>query len=392
MSELISTKGKYYDAGLLRDVVRLVAKDGPDLKKWEIRLNWGDEDAWLALLFLILENLKSLDLSYGVSPYIFRAVEAIVRPDPEKEDKIMALQSLESINFWTEHKSLYTFCARGFAPFYLLPSMKVFRSTKVQEEQDYSHERNPEYDSDNEESNVWEKYLTLPYPDSNLELPARTSPVREIVLEQSNCRHGFAEFITACAGLERFEYQHSNEAVHQNLYFNLRPRAFYRPLLTQRETLRVLRFNDLGVTKNLEGREEDWNGTGTQETIESWFGSLVEFTALRDIEVLCLAKVDREDYELVVRELMELLAGGFISLRKVIVQLYQLELFDGEEEECYEPVNFGVPQFAVDAFKRVGDSCLEKGVEFCLADDGEHQIVKGTEVVVDTRATMFFSL
>lgn len=63
---------------------------------------------------------------------------------------------------------------------------------------------------------------------------------------------------------------------------------------------------------------------------------------------LLLLSLDRWDYDLVVRELTKLLIERFALLKEVIVQLYQPEIFDGEEEMCDEPPNYRVPRFATE--------------------------------------------
>ncbi|KAL2869638.1 uncharacterized protein BJX67DRAFT_379187 [Aspergillus lucknowensis] len=366
---------KYYDWHVVRDIVTCVAKDGLELDRWERRLNGGDPDMWFSLLLLGLKNVRFLDISYTSSPYLLRTIESIVRSVPDEDNgcagpeqntrkKVTALQHLESIRIRNEWPIQVG--ARAFAPFFLLPAMRVFNANRINGE--------PEPTSQSPEK--LEEYDWNLYPYLTLRLPAGSSPVREIILNDSNCRYGFREFIFACASLERFEYQHDNKLT----YFNFRPRAFYEPLTTRSRTLQVLRLNDIGVTKNLVKNERSVKGQETQETIESWFGSLVEFTALKELrmplrdlldlkggrplleladilprglEVLCLAKVDRVDYDLVVANPRALLVGGFSSLRKVIVQLYQVELFAGETKVRYLPANFRVPQFAKEAIRGV---------------------------------------
>jgi hypothetical protein len=227
------------------------------------------------------------------------------------------------------------------------------------------------------------------------------------------------EYISACANLEYFEYQHSNAANHGDVWLDFRPRRFHTSLLTQKHSLRVLRLNDCGVTKGVEdiGFEDEGIYSGDDVEIEPWFGSLIDFTELRELripvrnlldlkrrnrgpgfsleatlpcslEYLCLARTDQAEFDTLEPQLRRLLAlqgKSFPALRKLVIQLYQMELIPGiEPSSPIDKRNCRVPQSTKDAFEEVRRMCETVGVEFLFAYDGEYQELADGKVVRDT--------
>lgn len=262
-----------FNPDILEDSLEYLSQapcDWPELRR---RMISGHEDVWICLLLLKLQGLRTLCLALDRLPHISIMVERLVHPDDG--DDTIALQRLESLQIGTKEYCDYKDChASSLAPFFLLPSMRVFRGFKIhQESQSFTNSLDQ-----------WE----FGYDCSTFEtekLPEKCSSVREIILEESNCEFGFHEYIAACECLERFEYQHTNEAWHARVYINFRPCAFYEPLRLHSRTLRKLRLNDMGVGRRLPKSEYDLNGKRPRETIETWFGSLLEFTALKEVRM-----------------------------------------------------------------------------------------------------------
>lgn len=239
------------------------------------------------------------------------------------------------------------------------------------------------------------KYYELEYGVLVHPLPAGSSSVRELTFEMRNCGHSIRPLITACAALERFEYQHLNNRDKRSALYNFRPHEFYKSLLLHHRTLQVLRLNNMGEVESI--------GHNTQDEDTSWFGSLADFTALRELrmplrnllgygrgrflmnlpnvlphtlELLCLAHVDRQDYVLLVENLSALLQADSNLLQNVIVQLYQLEMIDGKELPR-------IPKLAEEAFAGVRDEFGNQGVDFKLSRNLYHEVLRDGEVIAD---------
>jgi hypothetical protein len=306
------------------------------------------------------------------------------------------LSHLEEVSIMSE-TAYQNFPAAQFAPFFKLPAMRVFRAAGVHEE----HEGD---------------YASFQIP---LNLEPKSSQVREIILDHSNCRRGMIEYVSSCANLEYFEYQHSNAANHGDVWLDFRPRRFHTALSTQKHSLCVLRLNDCGITKGVDdlGMEDEGIYTGDDVEIEPWFGSLVDFTELRELripvrnlldlshrhrglrtsledilpcnlEYLCLAKTDQVEFDTVEPQLRRLLAlrgKCFPALRKLVIQLYQMELIPGKElSSASNGGDCRVPHSTKEVFEEVRRMCETEGVEFSFGHDGEYQVLADGKLVRDT--------
>ncbi|KAJ5594707.1 uncharacterized protein N7459_000915 [Penicillium hispanicum] len=188
------------------------------------------------------------------------------------------------------------------------------------------------------------------------------STVRKIVLHGSNC---------------------SNLAIYEEAYWSYRCQPFHKTLSTQKHSLKVLRLNDVGITKFL--ADIDCEALERREAEDqAFFGSLVDFTTLRElrmpvrnlldskngqersqslrdilppnIELLWLAKTDMTEYTMLesqLRGLLEVRAHDFPSLRKIVLQFYQMELLPGEQEWQWKKKNWGVAESSKEAFAHV---------------------------------------
>lgn len=381
--------GGHYDPALFRDTLADFTGDAEELEEWESRLDCGERYAWLTVILILVPNLKHLNLrwdSFGGNFLVWEVSRMMNKP--ASLNRSYPLQHLEKLTITTGDVFDHT-PARQLAPFLNLPAMRALHLSGVH------NERDEEY------TDLW----------TSLGLKPGSSSVREIILEHSNCRTGLAESIALCANLERFEYQHHNSAVHEESYWSYRCHPFHAALLTQKNSLRVLRLNDVGVTKNLTYNDSDIEEFQRQ----AWLGSLVDFTVLQElrmpvrnllaskngqeptqslleilpssIEYLCLAQTDMVEYTMLENQLRRLLnvrAQQFPVLQKIVLQLYQMEVFPGHNELHWEEQNWGIPKRAKEVFAEVARICEKEGIEFSFADDGDHQILLKGELVADT--------
>ncbi|KAL4778171.1 hypothetical protein BJX76DRAFT_362983 [Aspergillus varians] len=233
-------------------------------------------------------------------------------------------------------------------------------------------------------------------------LPRDISPVRELTIQASNILDAQLEMIAACAHLDRFEYQHHNQlewAVHRN--YRCRP---LHPALLLQNSLRELRLNGIGATSWFEDDNEDgviYADDVREPKAEAWFGSLVEFVALRDLrmplrnlldstdgkepnmalaeilppglEVLVLRKLDFIEYSMHQEQLKHLLGvrePNFPGLRNILLQPVQMEAAHGME--CPKSHSYWrIPKHAEVAFAGIRSICAHRGVEFGFFDGGD---------------------
>ncbi|KAJ5597690.1 hypothetical protein N7537_007774 [Penicillium hordei] len=390
-------KNGIYDPELFRELIKPFTATPEDISEWEGALEGGDEQLWLVLVLVSLKNLRYLEMRhYSYAWDLTLRSLAQLACNSVRVWGYAPLSHLEEVTIMSE--TVYqNFPAIRFAPFFKLPAMRVFRAAGVHEE----HEG---------------KYAEFPIP---LNLEHKSSQVREIILDHSNCRRGMIEYISSCANLEYFEYQHSNAANHGDVWLDFRPRRFHAALFTQKHSLRVLRLNDCGITRGVDdiGMEDEGIYSGDDVEIDPWFGSLVDFTELRELripvrnlldldnrhrglgssldeilpcglEYLCLAKTDHAEFDTVEPQLRRLLAlrgKCFPALRKLVIQLYQMELIPGKElSSAKNEGNCRIPLSTKGVFEEVRRVCVTEGVEFLFAYDGEYQVLADGKLVCDT--------
>ncbi|KAJ5554224.1 hypothetical protein N7513_004183 [Penicillium frequentans] len=379
---------RVYSRALFHKFLESFTDNDEVLAELEERLNMNDTSAWLAVVLISLPNLQHLDLSWGSDGLhtvsTLWAVSKIASKSPRKDLPLQHLQKLSAEYVATKEN----YHIREFIPFLKLPSMQEVHLSYVLD-----------WDHGVKEDSIF---------GVSFNLPQGISPVRKLVLRESNIAHGMPEFIAACAHLEYFEYQHSNQVEWAEKWRSYRCRPFHAALSTQKESLRVLRLNDIGATK-----ESEWDDNDKAKG-SAWFGSLVEFVALKELrmpmrnlldstagkepnmdlseilpsglEVLVLTKVDFVEYSMLEGQLGRLLGvkeQQFSQLRKVSLQTFQMEVVEGEEI-CKKIKNWGIPKRAEMVFKGVKSSCEEHGIEFSFVLDGDYQILADGQVVDDT--------
>ncbi|KAJ5166414.1 uncharacterized protein N7482_005195 [Penicillium canariense] len=362
-----------YSVEMFKDTLQQASPSIEHCTNWEKDLLNGEPDAWLALLTPSLEAVRSLELEYkGWSDYFFPMLaRAAARQKPF--DSKPCFQHLEWVRARNEHNKT-TYYASEFLPLFHFPAMQVFSASSLCEE---------------------------PYPNPlNISKPALgTSGITELDFGDCNSRNGMADYITSCANLEVFNYQHQNQAVWGEAYCNFHPLAFYPALYTQRHSLRVLRLNNNGEIYGLDRFVDD------QDTEYSGFGSLAEFSQLRELRMLLrtllqfgsndqpavslldvlpsslehlqLAGYCVEDFDVVLGNLQGMLAQRterFPNLRRLEIQPVILERlasasFIGKDWSPYD-----IPKSVKQAFAPIKLACDELGIAFGFTKDGYNEI------------------
>ncbi|KAJ5890009.1 hypothetical protein N7504_010819 [Penicillium tannophilum] len=338
---------------------------------WEKDLLKGESDAWLAVLMPSLEAVRTLWIQYpGYSDYFFPTIaRAAAREAPF--DTKPVLQRLNSVRAECEYSKTAYF-AKEFLPFLHFPAILSFSASPFCEAYD-DHDVN----------------YSKPAPG--------TSRIRELEFGQSNGSNGMIDYITSCANLEVFDYQHDNQAIWGEIYLNFRPLAFYTALYTQKHSLRVLRLNNNGEING----EDDW--AADDEIDYTTFGSLIEFQQLRELrmplrtllqfgqndypavsllevlppslEHLQLAGYSVEDFDLVVKNLQSMLGQRqerFPNFKRLEIQPVVIE------QDNSVPGPYGAwktPEHIENAFAPLKMQCDDLGIQFDFTRDGHHKIL-----------------
>jgi hypothetical protein len=397
--EFASDEPRFYNRTLFHEFLESFADNDKELTRWEEKLDIRDVHSWLAVVLISLPNLRQLDLHWnGYLPSIESTLWAVSKIASKTPKEDLPLQHLRSLSARNDDLKA-NFPSKQFIPFLKLPSLRALHLNGV---------------VDGNDRDVKNSIFNI-----TVDLPRHISPVRELVLLSSNFQRGLLETIAACAHLEHFEYQHHNQVDWGEEYRNYRCRPFHAALLPQKESLRVLRLNDVGVTKRIgEGESEsdaDLYETDIRESkAQAWFGSLVDFVALKELrmpvrnlldstagkepyfalseilpsglEVLVLTKVDFIEYSMLEGQLRRFLSvreQQFPGLRKITLQTFQMEVISGEEM-IWQERNWGAPRRAKTVFADVRSICEEQGVEFSFAHDGDFQVLVNEQVVHDT--------
>lgn len=219
---------------------------------WKQDLRNGVSEAWIALLLPLVRNLRHLRLIYPKdNNYLDRTLQRAV------SGEYSAFQSLQEVSLshleCDSDNTNGSFLPSQILPFFQLPLMRSISADTVMESNSAQEDRGmPEAD---------------PLTDA--------SSISEITLSAGNGAKGMKSLIASCPSLKSFKYQHSDSHLHAEGY---QPSAFYRSLVGNRSTLQTLWLDSCGY-------HLPFTITGVNETHDEWFGSLAEFTALKDLRI-----------------------------------------------------------------------------------------------------------
>ncbi|KAE8375603.1 hypothetical protein BDV26DRAFT_11885 [Aspergillus bertholletiae] len=225
--------------------------------KWEQDLLQGVEEAWIALVLPLVNNLRQLRLVYPKkNAYLDRMLLRTMKGEKpfDVQPALSMLQEVSLSHQDSEEDTKGSYVPSQVFPFFQLPSMRRFSADSVIECGP------PQEDGHTPATEV---------------LAAGSSLISEITLTSSNGSQGMENLIASCASLKSFKYQHSDSHL---LAEGFQPSAFYRSLAGSKNSLRTLWLDSYG-------NHLPFTISGVNETHDEWFGSLADFTALKDIRI-----------------------------------------------------------------------------------------------------------
>lgn len=245
------------------DLVTLESFSWKETAHWKEDLAKGRGDAWLALMLPFLSQLRRLHLVYStptscLSRIMQRAING-QRPFQSKP----ALQHLHEVYLYhqedpdqptTQDDSEQGSNSALLRPFFRLPSIRSIIAHSVIDPTPDNLE------SDAGEAEQW---------------PSGISSITEIDLRRSSGNRGMEALIASCANLKLFKYQHSDSHLASHGY---QPTAFYRSLTRSKRTLQALWLDHYGD-------HHPFTSAGLNQTHDKWFGSLADFSALRELRI-----------------------------------------------------------------------------------------------------------
>ncbi|KAF7622609.1 hypothetical protein F9C07_11460 [Aspergillus flavus] len=257
----------------VQEIIDLISESPVEYDAWRKGLSENQSEVWIALLMAILPNLAAVSAQHShPQGWITRIVsKAAWRQLPFEPNTLPALQRLEKLDLtWCGLSTVLSH--REYLPFLHLPYLRSLRLGPAQE--------------------LHSTHSPADHP-AFLPVPAR-SPVEDLVLDFfCNGRHGMVDFITSCANLKRFVYQHTNYMVWVSrqdeedcagVDASFRPWCFHEALQTQKHSLEVLHLNDLGDA-SIPRRTHLYKGHVDPISHDRWFGSLADFRKLWDLHI-----------------------------------------------------------------------------------------------------------
>lgn len=258
----------------LKDLVQASAHSDEEITQWEANLEKGLGDAWIALVLPLLTQLRLLRLAYATqTPCLDRTMQRAANGEMPFHNRIafrhlreVSLHRRDEIAHPESHANEEGSQAPSTAllmPFFQLPSVRAIFADSVIDPSTMRSDASKEDDHGDEEAEGTERS------------PAGFSSVTEIDLRSSSGNHGMEALVASCTDLRSFKYQHSDSHVHSTGY---QPTAFYRSLTRSKETLQTLWLDHYGD-------HYPFTAAGLNQTHDEWFGSLADFSVLREVRI-----------------------------------------------------------------------------------------------------------
>ncbi|KAL2868063.1 uncharacterized protein BJX67DRAFT_60160 [Aspergillus lucknowensis] len=224
--------------------------------QWRHDLLNGAEEAWIALLLSLVNNIRQLKLAYPRdNKYLDRMFRRAVSPLGPLHER-PAFHRLEevSLSHMPDDGSKGSLTPTQIMPFFQMPSMRTVSADTLIEPRP-----TPEDDEDIEQETSQDV----------------SSLISEISLNSSNGCQGMAKLLTSCPSLKSFKYQHSDDHA---LAEGFQPSSFFGSLSGSKATIETLWLDNLG-------EHFPFTSSGLNQTHDEWFGSLSDFTALKDLRI-----------------------------------------------------------------------------------------------------------
>ncbi|KAJ5203627.1 uncharacterized protein N7498_004506 [Penicillium cinerascens] len=225
--------------------------------QWKKSLKKGYGDAWIALIFPLLTHIRQLQLSYAKRTY-FKDLTLQRAVNGEKLfHNRHAFQCLREFSFYRrdrvdcvdppqQSEDTMPPSAALLISFFHFPSVRAIVADAV----------------------IDPSSIT-----SAVNRQTGFSSVFEINLRASCGNQGMEALVASCADLKSFQYQHSDSHILSHGY---QPTALYRSLARSRETLQTLSLDHYG-------NHYPFTAASLNQNRDEWFGSLSDFTFLRDL-------------------------------------------------------------------------------------------------------------
>ncbi|KAL5332399.1 hypothetical protein BJX70DRAFT_407641 [Aspergillus crustosus] len=345
--------------------------------QWEQDLCLGKGEAWTALLLSIVTNLRFLKLRCHTFSQYLETLFTRATTQQKPFDTRPAFHRLEELSLALvdgkdEEK-------QSFSNSQIRPFLRLLRLQRLSIDS-FVEYLPPSDQGDNDDS------------DSNDD-PSKPSisPISDLILTSSNAPDGTSTLLTSCPSLKTFKYQHSDD--HAPATTGFQPRAFSQTLSPHKSTLETLHLDNFGT-------HHAFTASGLNESCDDRFGSLADFTALRELRIrvrnlldvpytleptVSLAEVlpvqieslfiedCRENlFGMLVRQLAGLLEARFGALRRIDVEGFfhvddedlDASGVDGSAGRCARVIKPAV----YDAVQTVEEACAEAGIQFVLRD------------------------
>ncbi|KAJ5638143.1 hypothetical protein N7490_008022 [Penicillium lividum] len=257
---------------------------------WQRDLVNGLADAWIAVTLPLLTQLRQLHLSYDRNtPHLGRVIQRVINDEHpfHGQHTFQHLQkvSLDLSHDMDEHAYSNTEYGLLFSssdivmPVFQLPSLREFFATGLVDP-------------------------TSPKMESNNSNNTAFSSITAIDLRESCGNYGMEKLISSCVALKSFKYQHSDSRLQSLGY---RPAEFYRALIRSKKTLEVLWLDNHGI-------HHPFTAAGLNQTHEQFFGSLAEFSVLRELRIRLTNLLDIEFQNEPTTPLLDCLPSSLNSL------------------------------------------------------------------------------
>jgi hypothetical protein len=250
----------------LRKWMTAISHSHSEGQNWIECLVQGQSDAWIAVILPLLSQLRKLHLVYSTtSPYLDQIMQRAVgceksftaQPAFRRLSNVSLhhREDLDHSDNSVRSREQVRTSSKLLLPFFQLPSVRAITANSVMDPSS----------------------ITAPSEELTVDDKPRIgfSSITEINLLSSSGNHGMQMLIAACSELKSFKYQHSDSHVFSQGY---QPSAFHRSLDHSKKSLQTLWLDNYGS-------HYPFTAAGLNQSQYEWFGSLIEFTALREIRV-----------------------------------------------------------------------------------------------------------
>jgi hypothetical protein len=223
--------------------------------QWEQDLLKGNEEAWIALLLSRANNIRQLKLAYPrENNYLDQIFDRALN-----SGQCHGFLRLEEayLSHMEDDESKGSLSPAQLLPFFRMPSMRKVDADTVIEPATSNGDSGRETDIQAEED------------------PTQCSSITDLTLNSSNAAQGLESLTTLCPSLKSLKYQHSDDHA---LASGFQPTSFFTSLATRKLTLETLWLDNLGT-------HHAFTASGLNESYDGYFGSLADFTALKDLRI-----------------------------------------------------------------------------------------------------------